>query len=95
MLDLVQCMRRSPFFIDTSSPQEDLIDPAVKGTQNVLRAAAAAKGTLKRVILTSSVAGMPLLLPDVVAICLPAPSVRSVISACMLTCVVRACSRAW
>jgi hypothetical protein len=55
-------VHRSPFFIDASDPQQELIAPAVKGTQNVLRAAAKAKSTLKRLILTSSVAGA-LLLP--------------------------------
>lgn len=50
---------RSPFFIETSSPQEDLIDPALKGTANVLRSAAKAKASVKRVVLTSSVAGGP------------------------------------
>lgn len=48
---------RSPFFIETSSPQEDLIDPALKGTANVLNSAAKAKVSVQRVILTSSVAG--------------------------------------
>lgn len=51
----VEC--RSPFFIETSSPQEDLIDPALKGTANVLQSAAKAKHQIKRVVLTSSVAG--------------------------------------
>ena len=50
---------RSPFFIETSSPQEDLIDPALKGTANVVRSAAKAKDSVKRVVLTSSVAGGP------------------------------------
>ncbi|CAL8468857.1 g8398 [Coccomyxa elongata] len=48
----------SPFFIESSDPQRDLIDPALKGTQNVLASAAKAKDTLKRVILTSSVAAV-------------------------------------
>ena len=48
---------RSPFFIETSNPQEDLIDPALKGTANVLQSAAKAKPQVKRVVLTSSVAG--------------------------------------
>ena len=66
-LRLRHCANRSPFFIDTSSPQQDLIDPAVKGTQNVMRAAAKAKDTLKRLILTSSVAGTSLLPVSVAA----------------------------
>jgi len=57
--DLDSC-RRSPFFIDVEDVQRDLIDPAVKGTRNVLGAAAKAKGTVRRVVLTSSVAGAPL-----------------------------------
>jgi nucleoside-diphosphate-sugar epimerase len=38
--------------------QKDLVDPAVKGTQNVLKAAVKSKATVKRVVLTSSFAGM-------------------------------------
>ena len=45
----------SPFFTETSDPQKDLIDPAVNGTRTVLDSAGKAK--IKRVILTSSVAG--------------------------------------
>jgi nucleoside-diphosphate-sugar epimerase len=47
----------SPFFIQAADPQRDLVDPAVAGTRNVLAACAAAGATLKRVVLTSSVAG--------------------------------------
>jgi nucleoside-diphosphate-sugar epimerase len=47
----------SPFFITTADPQRDLVEPAVAGTRNVLAACAAAGSTLKRVVLTSSVAG--------------------------------------
>lgn len=45
----------SPFFTETSDPQKDLIDPAVKGTTTVLHSAG--KAGIKRVVLTSSVAG--------------------------------------
>lgn len=45
----------SPFFTDTSDPQKDLVDPAVNGTTNVLNAAG--KAGIKRVVITSSVAG--------------------------------------
>lgn len=38
-------------------PQKDLVDPAVKGTTTVLRSVAKSKDTVKRVVLTSSVAG--------------------------------------
>ncbi len=49
---------RSPFFLTASeNPQKDLVDPAVKGTTNVLKAVAKSKDTVKRVVLTSSVAG--------------------------------------
>jgi hypothetical protein len=48
---------RSPFFIDTPTPQADLIDPAVKGTQNLLSSVAKVKDSVKKVVLTSSVAG--------------------------------------
>lgn len=45
----------SPFFLGTDDPQKDLIDPAVNGTTTVLNSAG--KAGIKRVILTSSVAG--------------------------------------
>ncbi len=38
-------------------PQRDLVDPAVKGTKNVLQAAVKSKDTVKRVVVTSSFAG--------------------------------------
>ncbi len=38
-------------------PQLDLVDPAVKGTRNVIGAAAKSKDTVRRVVLTSSTAG--------------------------------------
>ena len=47
----------SPFFTETNDPQKDLVDPAVNGTTNVLNAAG--KAGIKRVVLTSSVAGKP------------------------------------
>jgi nucleoside-diphosphate-sugar epimerase len=48
----------SPFFIETPSPQQDLIDPALKGTKNVLGSIVKAKDTVKRVVITSSVAAV-------------------------------------
>lgn len=47
----------SPFFLSFKDPQRDLIDPAVKGTKNVLNAATRS-GTVKKVVLTSSVAAI-------------------------------------
>ncbi|MCO5555380.1 hypothetical protein L7F22_008926 [Adiantum nelumboides] len=47
----------SPFFMSTDDPQKDLIEPAVKGTRNVLNACGKAK-SIKRVVLTSSVAAV-------------------------------------
>jgi nucleoside-diphosphate-sugar epimerase len=47
----------SPFFIGSSDPAKELVEPAVTGTRNVMAACAAARATLKRVVLTSSVAG--------------------------------------
>jgi dihydroflavonol-4-reductase len=46
----------SPYAINVKDPQRDLVDPAVKGTQAVL--AAAAKAGVRRVVLTSSVAAI-------------------------------------
>ena len=47
----------SPYIIDVKDPQRDLVDPAVKGTLNVLHACAKS-GTVKRVVLTSSIAAV-------------------------------------
>lgn len=47
----------SPFILDTSNPQENLINPALKGTQNVLNAATKSS-TVKRIVLTSSIAAI-------------------------------------
>lgn len=47
----------SPFTTDVKDPQKDLIDPAVKGTQNVLESANKT-ASVKRVVLTSSCAAI-------------------------------------
>ncbi|KAK2993820.1 hypothetical protein RJ640_027698 [Escallonia rubra] len=47
----------SPFFYRAADPQAELIDPALKGTLNVLGACAKAS-SVKRVVLTSSVAAV-------------------------------------
>jgi nucleoside-diphosphate-sugar epimerase len=47
----------SPFFIETNDPYADLIDPALKGTLNVLKSCTKVSH-LKRVVLTSSVAAV-------------------------------------
>ncbi len=47
----------SPFTLRFKDAQRDLIEPALKGTQNVLNAATQS-GTVKRVVLTSSVAAV-------------------------------------
>lgn len=47
----------SPFTLRFKNPQLDLVDPAVKGTRNVLSAANKST-TVKRVVLTSSVAAV-------------------------------------
>jgi dihydroflavonol-4-reductase len=46
----------SPYAISVKDPQRDLVDPAVKGTEAVL--AAAAKAGVRRVVLTSSMAAI-------------------------------------
>ncbi|KAK9803315.1 hypothetical protein WJX73_000726 [Symbiochloris irregularis] len=48
----------SPFFNDPEDAQRDLVDPALKGTRNVLNAVIKSKDTVKRVVLTSSVAAV-------------------------------------
>jgi len=47
----------SPFFIQSKNPQKELIDPAVKGTRNVLDTVNRIE-SVKRVILTSSIASV-------------------------------------
>ncbi|KAI3449979.1 hypothetical protein Pfo_006644 [Paulownia fortunei] len=47
----------SPFFLECSNPQEELLDPALKGTLNVLGSVAKTP-SVKRVILTSSEAAV-------------------------------------
>jgi dihydroflavonol-4-reductase len=47
----------SPYVLDAKDPQADLVDPAVKGTRNVLGSAARA-GSVRRVIVTSSMAAI-------------------------------------
>ncbi len=47
----------SPFISDVKDPQKELIDPAVKGTENVLKTASESN-TVSRVVITSSCAAM-------------------------------------
>ncbi len=47
----------SPFTLRFDDPQKELIDPALNGTRNVL-SAATKSGTVKKVVLTSSVAAV-------------------------------------
>lgn len=47
----------SPFFIEAQDPQAQLVDPAVKGTANLMGSVARHKESVSRVVLTSSVAG--------------------------------------
>jgi len=47
----------SPFTLSLKNPQQNLIDPALKGTQNVLNAATKS-GTVKKIVLTSSIASI-------------------------------------
>lgn len=47
----------SPFHFNVEDPHRDLINPAVKGTENLLRSAAKEAG-IKRVVITSSFAAI-------------------------------------
>ena len=47
----------SPYVINVKDPQRDLVDPAVNGTVSMLKSAAKSK-SVKRVVLTSSVAAI-------------------------------------
>jgi nucleoside-diphosphate-sugar epimerase len=48
----------SPFFNSPEDPQKELVDPAVKGTKNVLSSVAKHKDTVKRTVVTSSFAAI-------------------------------------
>lgn len=48
----------SPFRFDIQSPQKDLLEPAVKGTTNILEAIHAHAPAVKRIVITSSLASM-------------------------------------
>lgn len=48
----------SPFVIESDDPQKNIIDVAVKGTENVLSSVAKTGGSVRRVVLTSSVAAV-------------------------------------
>ena len=43
--------------VRVEDPQRDLVDPAVKGTTTVIQSAINSRDTVKRIVLTSSVAG--------------------------------------
>lgn len=47
----------SPFYHDVKDPQAELLDPAVKGTLNVLKSCVNSP-SLKRIVLTSSIAAV-------------------------------------
>lgn len=47
----------SPYLLDAKDPQRDLVDPAVRGTLAILEACAATP-TIRRVVLTSSIAAI-------------------------------------
>ena len=55
MCDIVHTA--SPYVLTVADPQRDLVDPAVNGTRQVLMAAQRA-GTVRRVVLTSSMAAI-------------------------------------
>lgn len=55
-VDVIQHLA-SPYVVNVADPQRDLVDPAVRGTLSMLRAAAA-HGRVKRVVLTSSMAAV-------------------------------------
>jgi len=58
MKDITEVMHvASPFFMRVKKPQEELVTPAVQGTENVLNAAKKA-GSVKKIVLTSSMAAV-------------------------------------
>ncbi len=48
----------SPFLAEWNDTQKELVEPALEGTTTVLESVAKSKDTVKRVVLTSSFAGM-------------------------------------
>jgi len=48
----------SPFQLSVANPQTDLVEPALEGTKNVLSSVEKYLGTIKRVVVTSSVAAI-------------------------------------
>lgn len=48
----------SPFLASWEDTQKELVEPALNGTSTVLESVAKYKGTIRRVVLTSSFAGM-------------------------------------
>ena len=47
----------SPYTFDVEDFERDLVEPALKGTKNVLASVAKSKDSVRRVVLTSSVVG--------------------------------------
>ena len=47
----------SPYKIDVKDNMKEIVEPAVKGAQNVLSSVAKSKDTVRRVVFTSSVFG--------------------------------------
>ena len=48
----------SPFLAEWNDTQKELVEPALEGTTTVLESVAKSKDTVRRVVLTSSFAGM-------------------------------------
>ena len=48
----------SPFLASWEDTQKELVEPALHGTSSVLESVAKSKDTIKRVVLTSSFAGI-------------------------------------
>ena len=62
--------------------QRDLIEPAVKGTSNVLRSVARNRKTVRRVVFSSSIAGIQSFLVTCSSRWLFPASIRTLISCC-------------
>ena len=54
----------SPFFFQTSNPEQELLEPAITGTRNVLQSCLKAGSQLRRVVVTSSIASVMLRAPQ-------------------------------
>lgn len=77
-------MQTAVLIAGVEDPENELIKPAAQGTKNVLSSAVKSKDTVKRVIVTSSFAGLEMMLVSCISI--------GLIASCMLFFAMQLCS---